>query len=630
MADAATDAPPVDTHQEGHTDAPTEESVKPGTAPDPETVPASAPPKTAGEEKAPSRPTTASGRPQPQPNKKPAGVSGTAPGSRTNSRNNLAKKGTMTASKTAVNTSKSQVISTGPKSEVAGSKSSISGSKSALTDSKSSIAKTKTSPLAGKPPAAKPVGAAGSKTSLKEGGAKPAAAAPNSAAAKPPVKALGSKSTLTGSKGALIKAEPKADEAKTGSRPASAAKKLPPSRPATTSVELSKENSKLKNENEELKKTIEKMGDEITSLRNSVETLARGATPAAPADGEPAQKHDAPKGSVDTLVDSKLGGIEATEEEAQEELQVLESIYGSEVTFSDQRVECRLPMNDYTQAEDKALIVISLPDTYPSTLPPTLEAIQIPSASLPFPLPRSSGEVLQLEEYCNVLRVQCFELFTAGEVVLYSWLDLIEQSLKALHLEYAASIPESMPPEEPISSPSEPEDLTAMIEMAQHSHQDINPISTVKIHVASSPITDRRSVFQGFCASVSTMEELDEVRKSLRSNGKIARCTHLIWAYRLTSKTPGPEKQVHHKKDKGNQKYRPETTGVIIRQDCDDDGEQAAGGRLLHLLQILDMQNVVVLVARWYGGVQLGPARFKHINQAARDVLEESGMLKKS
>lgn len=34
-------------------------------------------------------------------------------------------------------------------------------------------------------------------------------------------------------------------------------------------------------------------------------------------------------------------------------------------------------------------------------------------------------------------------------------------------------------------------------------------------------------------------------------------------------------------------------------QDCDDDGETHAGGRLLHFLQIVDVINVAVVVSRW-------------------------------
>lgn len=64
----------------------------------------------------------------------------------------------------------------------------------------------------------------------------------------------------------------------------------------------------------------------------------------------------------------------------------------------------------------------------------------------------------------------------------------------------------------------------------------------------------------------------------------------------------------------------------VVTQDCDDDGESAAGSRLLHLLQIMDATNVVVVVSRWYGGILLGPSRFTHINNAARTLLEATQM----
>lgn len=43
----------------------------------------------------------------------------------------------------------------------------------------------------------------------------------------------------------------------------------------------------------------------------------------------------------------------------------------------------------------------------------------------------------------------------------------------------------------------------------------------------------------------------------------------------------------------------------------------------------MDVFNVVVVVTRWYGGVHLGGDRFRHINNAARQVLELSGLLAK-
>jgi len=67
----------------------------------------------------------------------------------------------------------------------------------------------------------------------------------------------------------------------------------------------------------------------------------------------------------------------------------------------------------------------------------------------------------------------------------------------------------------------------------------------------------------------------------------------------------------------------------VLQADCDDDGESAAGGRLLQLLENCKVMDVVVVVTRWYGGTHLGPARFKHINNAARLLLDEHGYVRK-
>ncbi|KAI8922689.1 hypothetical protein BC831DRAFT_514907 [Entophlyctis helioformis] len=60
---------------------------------------------------------------------------------------------------------------------------------------------------------------------------------------------------------------------------------------------------------------------------------------------------------------------------------------------------------------------------------------------------------------------------------------------------------------------------------------------------------------------------------------------------------------------------------------CDDDGETAAGGRLLHLLELSDCRNVFVVVSRWYGGVQLGQMRFKLNSHCARKALMAGGFM---
>lgn len=59
----------------------------------------------------------------------------------------------------------------------------------------------------------------------------------------------------------------------------------------------------------------------------------------------------------------------------------------------------------------------------------------------------------------------------------------------------------------------------------------------------------------------------------------------------------------------------------MVIEDFDDDGESAAGGKLMQMLRSMRVVNVVVVVSRWYGGINLGPARFKCINTVAGELL---------
>ena len=59
-----------------------------------------------------------------------------------------------------------------------------------------------------------------------------------------------------------------------------------------------------------------------------------------------------------------------------------------------------------------------------------------------------------------------------------------------------------------------------------------------------------------------------QVLRKLYENKKVANATHNISAYRFMN-----------------------STNDHIVQDCDDDGETHAGGRLLHLLQVKNIKN---------------------------------------
>merc|ERR1712176_887878 len=87
----------------------------------------------------------------------------------------------------------------------------------------------------------------------------------------------------------------------------------------------------------------------------------------------------------------------------------------------------------------------------------------------------------------------------------------------------------------------------------------------------------------------------------------------------ITSTTTTSNTEVIQKQEAKEQQYR-----VILKHDNDDDGEDGAGRRLAHLLEMRHDVNVLVLVSRWYGGVLLGPKRSAHITNVARELLVQT------
>ncbi|KAH8726345.1 hypothetical protein GQ44DRAFT_739136 [Phaeosphaeriaceae sp. PMI808] len=61
-------------------------------------------------------------------------------------------------------------------------------------------------------------------------------------------------------------------------------------------------------------------------------------------------------------------------------------------------------------------------------------------------------------------------------------------------------------------------------------------------------------------------------------------------------------------------------TKILYDLGHDDDGEKWAGGRLQNVLKDTEAEGVVV-VARWYGGQNIGPIRFTHIENCAKEAI---------
>ena len=118
----------------------------------------------------------------------------------------------------------------------------------------------------------------------------------------------------------------------------------------------------------------------------------------------------------------------------------------------------------------------------------------------------------------------------------------------------------------------------------------------------SPALTEKKSTFLARAAAVHAPANVPRALAHLRATDKkTARATHVMTAYRIRDPRDG--------------------RAAITHEDCDDDGEAAAGARLLQLLQRMEVVDVLVVVSRWYGGVKLGNDRFRCINRVAREAV---------
>ena len=213
-------------------------------------------------------------------------------------------------------------------------------------------------------------------------------------------------------------------------------------------------------------------------------------------------------------------------------------------------------------------VVFSLPDGYPHALP----AIDIEGLS------RTASTALR------AALTSLAETLTHNPMLF----QLITLARDILGISNAATIVE-----EPPSGGA-----AGVVESSRAAHEKTAAISVYH----GALVTERRSVFQAHVARVTSLEEVEAaLAVILSSSPRMARATHHMRAYRFVA-----------------------ASGATIA-DNDDDGEDAAGGRLAALLDLMGARNVLVVCSRWFGGVLLGPSRFAIISNTAREALAAAG-----
>ena len=111
--------------------------------------------------------------------------------------------------------------------------------------------------------------------------------------------------------------------------------------------------------------------------------------------------------------------------------------------------------------------------------------------------------------------------------------------------------------------------------------------------IIPNALTDRGSKYAVSGGSVESLDEAKDFVKALCRNKKFAKATHNTWAVLLPD---GPVKN--------------------------DDGEGGAGIVILRMLEREGLQGHIIVVTRWFGGVQLGGDRFRRVQDAVRMYLD--------
>lgn len=116
----------------------------------------------------------------------------------------------------------------------------------------------------------------------------------------------------------------------------------------------------------------------------------------------------------------------------------------------------------------------------------------------------------------------------------------------------------------------------------------------------SATITSKKSIFVARAIAVtSPYQARSTIQQLLVTNKDLRDASHNITAWRV---------QGDH-------------CGII--EDCNDDGESGGGRHVLGLLQSSGLTGVLLVVTRWYGGIMLGPDRWRIMTQVCRDALSQ-------
>lgn len=138
---------------------------------------------------------------------------------------------------------------------------------------------------------------------------------------------------------------------------------------------------------------------------------------------------------------------------------------------------------------------------------------------------------------------------------------------------------------------------------AEDDSTEIAP-QTANTWTTSPSVSLKQSTFVARAISITDPSQRSKLLKSLfEAQPGLRSASHNVWAYRIRAS----EKAISN----------------YPREASDDDGESGAGALLLRILRETNTMDTLVVMTRWYGGIMLGPDRWRLMRNVVTQALSE-------
>jgi len=144
-----------------------------------------------------------------------------------------------------------------------------------------------------------------------------------------------------------------------------------------------------------------------------------------------------------------------------------------------------------------------------------------------------------------------------------------------------------------------------LVTASENEMEEYDELESVLYSISSGKVMmQNKNRYQAYSAAISNEQQVPAVIDHLCKSDRFQKAKNKIYAYRVNQ----PDQNTHN---------------MELFENYDDDGEDGAGEKLLHLLQKMGVENIFIVVCVWHYRMpgQLGTETYKLIIDRAKDLL---------